>query len=194
MLLAIVAHSNQLAAAVCLRRQASRCRPTRNPANQAGLEISSLLDPRKIWRWRSSGGSGAAEGGLSGGICAQQGLEPADEASGSGAPRCGSGAAFRAEQRAGKSRSKRADAVRIRRAAPCACRRNPGRAAPGSSVADTNEVPLSVRGSLLSPPAAEQSTHSLTGGFLAQQSSALSTACTFTSVHVDLHAQRSMQY
>jgi hypothetical protein len=26
MLLAIVAHSNQLAAAVCLRRQASRCR------------------------------------------------------------------------------------------------------------------------------------------------------------------------
>eukprot|EP01044_Picomonas_judraskeda_P006951 COSAG03_NODE_720_length_6108_cov_5.664170_6_plen_160_part_00 len=97
-------------------------------------------------------GEAAVSGKLDGAICAKRAMGPADEASGSGAPRGESGAACRAEQRAGKSRSRHADGVRIRRAARCACRRNPGRAAPGSSVADIREAPLSVRGTLLAPP------------------------------------------
>ena len=136
-----------------------QARPARNPANQAGPEIASMVDPRtwveqrgKFQCWRGGVGLGAAEGGLSGGISAQQGMEPADEASGSGAPRCGSGAAFRAKQRAGKSRSRRAERAKIRRSVPCAAHGFPRRAAPRSAAADNHEAPLTVRGCAHRPP------------------------------------------
>ena len=111
---------------------------------------------RKIHIQRPSGGFGAKAGKLDGAFCAKKATEKGVQASGPGAPQRGSGAAFRAEQRSRKSRSRRADAVRIRRAAPCACHRNPRRTGTRSPVADTHQARLSVRGSLLAHTGAQE--------------------------------------